>query len=75
MCGHTRVDRIRNEVIRDIFNVDPIKDKMRETRLKWFSHVKRRSVDDPMRRCGGINIPKGIRGRGRPKKSLDKVTR
>jgi len=48
---------------------------MRETRLKWFSHVKRRSVDDPMRRCGGINIPKGIRGRGRPKKSLDKVTR
>ena len=48
---------------------------MRETRLRWFGHVKRRSVDAPVRRCERINIPEGKRGRGRPKKSLDEVIR
>jgi len=46
---------------------------MRESRLRWFDHVKRRSVDAPARRCERINIPKGKRGRGWPKKSLDEV--
>jgi len=64
MCGHMRVDRIRNEVIRDLVKVAPIKDKMRETRLRWFSHVKRRNVDDPLRSCERINIPKARQGRG-----------
>jgi len=75
MCGYTRVDRIRNEAIRDLVKVVPIGDKMRETRLRWFGHVKRRSVDAPVRRCVRINIPEGRRRRGRPKKSLDKVIR
>ncbi|XP_070029668.1 uncharacterized protein [Nicotiana sylvestris] len=30
MCGHTRLDKIRNEVIRDKVDVAPIQDKMRE---------------------------------------------
>jgi len=37
-------------------------------------HVKR-SVDAPVRRCVRINIPGGKRGRGRQKKSFDKVIR
>ena len=53
----------------------PIEDKMRETRLRWFGHVKRSSVDAPVRRCERINISKGKRGRGGPKKNLDKVIR
>jgi len=69
----TRLDRIRNEVIRDRVKVVPIEDKMRESRLRWFGHVKRRIVDAPVRRCKTINIPVGFRGRGRPKKSLDEV--
>ena len=52
----------------------PIEDKMRETRLIWFGHMKR-SMDAPVRRCERINIPEGKRGRGRPKKSLDEVIR
>jgi len=32
MCGYTRLDRIRNEAIRDLVKVAPIGDKMRETR-------------------------------------------
>ena len=48
---------------------------MRETRLKWFGHMKRRSVDAPLRRCERINIPEGKTGSRRPKKSLDEVIR
>ena len=75
MCGYMRIDRITNRVIRDLVKVTPVKDKMRETRLRWFDHVKRRSVDAPMRRCERINIPKDKRGRGRQKKSLDEMIR
>ena len=38
-------------------------------------HVKRRSVDAPVRRYEMINIPGGKRGRGRPRKSLNEVIR
>ena len=69
-----RMDKIRNGVIRDLVKMAPIEVKMRETRLRWFGHVKR-SVDAPMRRYERINIPKCKRGRRRPKKSLDKVIR
>ena len=61
--------------IRDVVKVAPIEDKMRETRLRCFSYVKRRSVDAPVRRCEIISIPEGKRGRGRPKKSLDEMVR
>ena len=74
MCGDTGMDRISNGVIRDLVKVISIEDKMRETRLRWFGHVKIRSVDAPVRRCERINI-KGKRGRGQPKKSLDEVIR
>ena len=75
MYGFTRIDRIRNRVIRDLAKVAPIEDKIRETRLRWFDHVKMRSVDAPMRRCEMINIPESKRGRDRLKKSLDEVIR
>ncbi|XP_060182471.1 uncharacterized protein LOC132612165 [Lycium barbarum] len=51
MCGHTRSDRIRNEDIRDKVGVASMEDKMREARLRWFGHVKRRDTDAPVRRC------------------------
>ena len=63
MYGYTRMDRIRNELIRDLVKVAPIEDKMRETKLRWFGHIKR-SVDAAVRRCERINIPEGKRGRG-----------
>ena len=75
MCGFTRMVRIRNGVIRDVAKVAPIEDKMRETRLRLFGHVKRKSVDAPVGRFEMINIPEGKRGTGRPKKNLDKVIR
>ena len=74
MCGYTRMDRISNGVIRDLIKVAPIEDKLREIRFRWFGHVKR-SGDAPVRRYDRISIPRGKRGKGRPKKSLDEVIR
>ena len=74
MYGYSRIDRIMNGVIRDLVGVAPINDKLRESRLRWFGHLKR-SVDAQVRRCEMIDIPGSKRGRGRPKKSLDDVIR
>ena len=57
MCGFTRLDKIRNGVIRGLAEVASIEEKMRESRLRWFGHVKRRSVAAPVRRCESINPP------------------
>ncbi|KAL6566196.1 hypothetical protein OROGR_001811 [Orobanche gracilis] len=50
MCGHTKKDRLRNEVIREKVRVASIEDKMMENRLRWFGHVRRRPVEAPVRR-------------------------
>ncbi|XP_070019343.1 uncharacterized protein [Nicotiana sylvestris] len=48
MCGHSRMDKIRNDDIRENVCVAPIDDKMREARLRWFEHVQRRSPYAPV---------------------------
>ena len=73
MCGYMRFDRIRNELIREEVGIAPIENKMKEIRLRWFGHVKRRSVNAQMRRCKQINLPECRRGRGRLTKSQNEV--
>ncbi|KAF3627786.1 hypothetical protein FXO37_29679 [Capsicum annuum] len=51
MCGLTREDRVRNEIIRGKVRVASVEDKMRKGRLRWFGHVMRRGADAPVRRC------------------------
>ncbi|XP_060189176.1 uncharacterized protein LOC132618126 isoform X2 [Lycium barbarum] len=63
MCGHTRSDRIRNEDIRDKVGVASVEDKMREARLRWFGHMKRRDTDAPVRRCERLAMDGFRRGR------------
>ncbi|KAG5576666.1 hypothetical protein H5410_056800, partial [Solanum commersonii] len=75
MCGHTRSDKIRNEVIREKVGVATVVDKLREARLKWFGHVKRRGADAPVRRCEGLVVEGTWKGRGRPKKYWGEVIR
>ncbi|GJT84351.1 hypothetical protein Tco_1058693 [Tanacetum coccineum] len=60
-CGKTMVDMIPNGVFRAGLDVDSIIDKMREGRLRWFGHVKRRPQNAPVRRV------EGSMRRGRPK--------
>jgi len=69
ICGHMRFDRIRNEVIRGKIGVTSIEDKIREARLHWFGHIRRRPMDVLVRRCETIECPDYRRSRGRSKKS------
>ncbi|XP_070045170.1 uncharacterized protein [Nicotiana tomentosiformis] len=73
MCGCTGRDKIKNEAIRDRVGVASVEDKMRESRLRWFGHVKRRSIDAPVGRCERLAMECLRRGRGRPKKYWTEV--
>ena len=48
MCGNTRRDKVRNEDIRTKIGVASIEEKMREIRLRWFGHVRRRLTNGPV---------------------------
>ena len=50
-----------------------IEDKIRDARLHWFGHIRRRNMDAPVRRCEKIDRPDYRRCRGRPKKSWSEV--
>jgi hypothetical protein len=39
ICGHTRIDQIRNDDIRDKLGVAPIQEKLVQYRLQWFGHI------------------------------------
>ena len=67
ICGHTRMDRVRNDDIRDRSGVAPIEEKLVQHRLRWFGHVQRRPPDAPVR-SGILSQDSNMkRGRGRPK--------
>ncbi|PHT33838.1 MADS-box transcription factor 27 [Capsicum baccatum] len=69
MCWLTRRDRTRNadiwEKVREMASVE---DKMGETKLRWFGHVKRRCTDVTWWRCERLTMDGIRKGRGRPKK-------
>jgi len=75
MCGYIRLDRIRNVVIRERVEVATLEEKIMETRLRWFGHVKRRSLNAPVKKCETINLSHCMRGRGRSKTSWNEVIR
>ena len=67
ICGHTRMNRVRNDVIHDRLGVAPIKEKLAQHRLRWFGHVQRRPPEAPIH-CGVVRQEINVkRGRGRPK--------
>nr|XP_043629981.1 uncharacterized protein LOC122601281 [Erigeron canadensis] len=64
-CGKTLADRILTGVFRAELEVGAIINKLREERLKWFGHVRRRDETAPLRRAESIHVD-DIRKRGRP---------
>nr|GEU96845.1 retrovirus-related Pol polyprotein LINE-1 [Tanacetum cinerariifolium] len=64
--GKTMIYMIPNRVFIAELEVDSIVDKMREWRLRWFGHVKRRPRNAPVRRVEAMEV-EGSRRRGRPK--------
>ena len=71
--GYTLKDRIRNDHIRERIGVAPISEKMREYRLRWYGHVQRRELDEPVRIVEQMEREPYIRNRGRQKRTLDEV--
>ena len=67
MCGHTMMDRIKNQEYREKLGVAPLSAKMCEKRFRWFGHVKWKTYDAPVRRIESI-IVEGKRSRGRPRR-------
>ncbi|GJV02009.1 transport protein Sec24-like CEF [Tanacetum coccineum] len=65
-CGRTLLDMIPNGVYRALLEVETIINKMREGRLRWFGHVRRRPQSSPVRRVEALVVD-GLRRRGRPK--------
>ena len=72
--GHTKLDRIRNTVIREGMKVGPIEAKLRECRLRWFGHVQRREDGNV---CKAVQTWKvdGKGKRGKPKLRLTDCTK
>ena len=64
--GKTRMDRVRNDVIRTTLKVGELSGKLRETRLRWYGHVLRRDEEYVGQRTRRMVV--GTRGRGRPKR-------
>ena len=75
MSGHTRMECIRNEVIRNKVGVAPIEDKVRKNRLRWYGHVQRRPLKALVRAWEDILIPNTKRGRSRPRITWTEVVR
>jgi len=66
ICGHTMMDRVRNDEIRDRLGVAPIEEKLVQHQLRWFGHVQRRPPEAPVH-SGIIRRNNEVkRGRGRP---------
>ena len=64
---------MRNEDIRTKIGVISIEEKMRENRLRWFGHVRRRLTDASLQRVERINLGQVKRAQGRPKKTWMEV--
>lgn len=65
--GVTKLDKIRNEHIRQKVQVGSFAEKVRESRLRWFGHVLRREEEYVGKRILSMTLP-GKRKRGRPKR-------
>ena len=73
MSGVTKLDRIKNKIIRGTTKVGEISKKVQESRLKWYGHVLRREDECVGKRVMAMEVP-GKRRRGRPNRGwLDSI--
>lgn len=69
---HTIKYKIRNECIRGKLWVSAISEKMVESHLKWFCHMRRWPIEIASRRVDQMDNSSVIRDRGRSRKNLMK---
>ena len=70
LCGCTMLDRIQNRLYREKLGVVAMGEKLREGRLRWFEHVRRRNSTELVKRVEGFQV-KGKRDRGRPRRTWE----
>ena len=71
--GVTRKDKIRNEYVRGTAKIAKLGDKLRNARLRWYGHVKRRENDYGEKRMMEMAVL-GRRKRGRSRRRwMDKI--
>lgn len=75
MCGKSRIDRIRNETIRETVSVASIWDKLRKNRLRWFRHVYDTLVAAIVKKSYIIVVDGWTKGKGRLKLTLEVMIR
>ena len=68
MAGVSLADRVPSAEVANRCGVKPLTLVMRENRLRWYGHVKRRQGDGVLGEVMEMEIP-GARPRGRPKKT------
>ena len=61
--GNTRLDKIRNEDIRNSVEVDELGERLRETRLRWLGHIVSREEGYIGKRLRQFAVGRGRRGR------------
>ena len=64
---------MRSEYIRTKIDVDSIEEKMRENRLRWLDHVRRRPTDTPVRRVEHINLRQVKRAQGDTEENMEVI--
>ena len=65
--GVTRKDKIKHEYVRGTAKMAKLRDKLRNARLRWYGHVKRREEGYVGKTMMEMAVP-GRRKRGRPKR-------
>ena len=48
MRGHSTLNRIMNAAMREKVRTMPMEDKIKETRMRWFSRIKRSDINTPV---------------------------
>ena len=65
--GVTRKDKIRNEYVRGTAKIAKLGDKLRNARIRWYGHVKRREEGYVGKTMMEMAVP-GRRKTGRPRR-------
>ena len=72
--GVTRKDKKRDKYVKGAAKIAKLGDKLRNGRIRWYGHVKRREEDYVGKRILEMAVP-GIRKRGRPRKRWKDLVR
>ena len=68
MLGIKRLDKVRNEKIREVYGIRKgVNEVITENLLRWYGHVKRMDADRVVKRVY-VSECRGARIRGRPRK-------